>query len=174
MDETAERPDGSWTLKDARAWLREQRVDGVRCPCCTQFAKIYKRPINSQQTRALILLYRLRGREWAHITRVDKSLEGNGGDISKLRYWGLVEEADETRPDGGRAGWWRITARGEQWLHGQLLVPKFAYIFDTRLLELDGPPTSVRTALGTKFNYEELMGPALSNRDTFWDLDPIE
>ena len=161
-------PDGSWTLQDARAWLREQRQEGVRCPCCTQLAKIYKRPINAGMAVSIIKMYRSSRLQYQHIPT---TVGGKSREEGKLRYWRLIEEELEVRrEDGGRAGWWRVTPKGEQWIHNQILVPKYAYIFDARLLELGGPPTSIRTALGTKFNYEELMGPAFLGRDTLFDL----
>jgi len=163
-----ERPDGSWTLQDARAWLREQRQEGVHCPCCNQLAKIYKRPINSSMATSIIAMYRAARLQYQHIPTTTGR---NDGEPGKLRYWGLIEEELEVRrDDGGRAGWWRVTPKGEQWILGQLLVPKYAYIYDARLLEVDGPPTSIRSALGSKFNYEELMGPAYPGRETLFDL----
>jgi len=169
--DTTDRPDGSWTLQDARAWLREQRSDGVRCPCCNQFAKIYKRPINAGIASAMIRMYRVGKTNWIHKPTVLKGVGAAARDESIARYWGLIEEEIEVkRDDGGRAGWWRITPKGEQWILGQILVPKYAYIYDARLLEVDGPPTSIRTALGLKFDYEELMGPAYPGRETLFDL----
>ena len=34
------------TLDEAKAWLRDQVDDGAHCPCCGQFAKVYKRRIH--------------------------------------------------------------------------------------------------------------------------------
>lgn len=148
-------PDTS--LADAKQWLREQLDGGAPCPCCTQFAKVYRRKITSRQVRALIRVWRSAGTDWCHVTTVHPSLAGDGGELSRLRYWGLLEEADERREDGGRAGWWRVTDRGEQYVLGRTTVPKYAHIYDSRCLALSGDLVSVRDALGTKFNYAELM-----------------
>jgi hypothetical protein len=145
------------TLREARDFVQARLVEGVRCPCCTQFAKVYKRKLNSGQAWALILVYRRVGREWCHITQVDPSLAGNGGDISKLRYWGLVEEADERREDGGRAGWWRVTGRGERFVLGQIRLPKYVRLYDSQPYGLYGDSISIRDALGSRFDYNELM-----------------
>ena len=80
-----------------------------------------------------------------------------GGDVAKLEYWGLLEEERGVRPDGGRAGYWRVTLRGEDWLHGKVEVPKYARVYDGRMLSLTGPSWSVFEALGKKFDYRELM-----------------
>ena len=37
--------DNSMTLTEAKQWLKERLDEGTRCPCCNQYAKIYKRKI---------------------------------------------------------------------------------------------------------------------------------
>lgn len=146
------------TLGDARAWLRSRIRDGERCPCCRQMAKIYKRKLYAAPARALVMLFRRAGREPAHITTLDRSLAGNGGDISKLRYWGLVEEEPAYRPDGGRAGWWRVTDLGQQWIEGEITVPQFVGVYDTsRIGKPFGTPVTIQQALGERFNLADLM-----------------
>jgi hypothetical protein len=147
------------TLAAARAQLRELVYEGARCPCCTQLAKVYPRVIYSTMARELIRCYRAAGTDWFHVPTV---IGHNGGDLLKTRYWGLMEEeTDIRRDDGGRAGYWRITALGEAFLRRELLVPKRAYVYDGRRLKLDGPDVTIVDCLGKRFNYNELMGRAL-------------
>jgi hypothetical protein len=41
---------------------------------------------------------------------------------------------------------------------GESTVPKYAYVYDGRLLKLDGGEyVTIRDALGTKFHYRDLM-----------------
>lgn len=143
------------TLGEARAILRELVDDGHPCPCCSQFAKVYRRKIHAGIARGLIAAYRHAGREWFHGPTVIQA--GDSGEVSRLRYWGLVEEATERRDDGGRAGWWRVTDRGEAWVRGRATVPKYARIYDGRCLGLTGDPVTIRDALGSRFDYDELM-----------------
>lgn len=142
------------TLAEARDTLQLQLDEGTTCPCCDQFAKVYSRKINAGHARALIALYRAVGRDWGHLATYDQSREA-----SKLAYWGLIEEESARRDDGGRSGWWRITDLGERFLRNQLLVPKHARVYDGRLLRLDDTDglVSIVDALGTRFNYSELM-----------------
>ncbi|MCI0664793.1 MAG: hypothetical protein L0220_27335, partial [Acidobacteria bacterium] len=49
------------TLAEARHLLETLLPVGHACPCCDQFAKEYRRLINSGIARALILLYRAGG-----------------------------------------------------------------------------------------------------------------
>ena len=141
-------------LVEARAWLRERIEEGARCPCCTQFAKVYKRRITASSAAALIRLYRAAGTEFAHWPTVNR---GFRADECKMEYWGLVEEASIPREDGGRAGWWRVTDAGADWVTGRSSVPKYARIFDSKCLGLVGADVTIRDALGVKFNYNELM-----------------
>jgi hypothetical protein len=143
------------TLRDARNMLRTLVEEGHRCPLCTQMAKVYPRTIYSTMARELIRCYRAAGTDWFHVPTV---IGHNGGDLLKTRFWGLMEEEMLTREDGGRAGYWRITAIGEAFIQRRLNVPKHARVFDNRRLSLSGPPVSIADCLGTKFRYDELMG----------------
>lgn len=146
------------TLREARDWLRMRAEDGERCPCCTQFTKVYKRKINSSMAADLIAMYRAFGTDWGYLPNLRRRTSRKGNrEESKLRYWGLVEEEIERRPDGGRSGWWRVTPDGERFVRLEITLPKYARIFDGRGLGLTGPPVSIRECLGQAFSYEELM-----------------
>ncbi len=150
------------SLADAKAWLDLALYnEGATCPCCGQFAKIYRRTITSGMARALILFYREGGtKEWVHGPTL---LGGARADEAKLRYWNLIEEATGKRDDGGRAGYWRVTRRGERFVNGTLVLPKYALVFNGDLIEFDDEEhVDIIDALGTRFDYAELMGrPAI-------------
>lgn len=143
------------TLQQAKDWLRRRIDDGEHCPLCTQYAKVYKRKINSTMARALITLYRHDERPaFTH----GPSLPGDTHEISQLAWWGLIEEERVKRPDGGRAGFWRLTDLGEEFVTGQTTVQKYARIYDSRCLGFEGDLVDIKAAVGDKFNYDELMG----------------
>lgn len=75
-----------------------------------------------------------------------------------LRHWGLIEEHVEKREDGGRAGVWRVTLTGEAFLlrHGAS-VPQYAVVYNDECLRLEGEQVTIRDALGSAFDYDELM-----------------
>jgi hypothetical protein len=148
------------TLGDARKWLKDRVYAGERCPCCHQFSKVYRRAINNTQARALVVIYRTVGDGWGHLPDLRMALAPHhSNEEPKLRYWGLLEEELTVRPDGGRAGWWRVTALGEQWVSEDVSIPKYVHIYDgERIGQPFGEPTTIRDALGTKFNLDELMG----------------
>lgn len=149
---------GDMTITEAKAILRELADDGHACPVCTQHVKVYKRKVNSSMARDLIAIYRTYGTDFAYLPDVRKTTGSKGNrEESKLRYWGLIEEDNRRREDGGRAGFWRITPRGVDWVLGRSTIPKYARVFDARLLSHEGEQVSIRDALGTKFRYDELM-----------------
>lgn len=144
------------TLQEAQTWLGEQLRDkGTTCPCCGQMAKVYKRKLNANMARSLLVGYREAGLDWFHAPSVVK----DRGEMAKLRYWKLVEEEQALRPDGGRAGCWRVTSAGQMFALGQTVVPAHALVYDSRLVRLDesSGKISIYDALGAKFNYQELM-----------------
>ncbi len=142
------------TLGVARDILRSLVREGYKCPLCTQMAKVYRRKINSTMARALIKIYAAGGTtSFVHTA----SLPGDTHEASQLSWWGLIEEEGVTRPDGGRAGHWRVTARGERFVRHDEAVPTYALIYDGRVLGLEGDLVYISTALGKRFNYHELM-----------------
>lgn len=144
-------------LDEAQEWLRENVEDGARCPCCTQHAKVYRRKINAGAARALIVMWQRVGQNWCHVPSTEH-LSRVGGELARLRFWALIEESPEPREDGGRAGWWRLTEHGKQFILDQVRVAKYARVYDGRCLSLDhGEMVGIRDVLGSNFNYSDLM-----------------
>jgi hypothetical protein len=162
-DDVAALDDAS-TLGEARDWLRERVEHGERCPCCTQFAKVYRRALPSATARAMIALHRHSAPgEFVFLPPLLDAMHGTpalGGYATLGHFWGLLEQQPGEREDGSwRVGWWRLTPNGRAYVIGALpAVPKYARIYDGRCLGLDGPPWSITDALGSKFDYRELMG----------------
>lgn len=145
------------TLAEAQQWLADRITAGARCPCCNQYSKVYRRQINSGMARSLIAMY-LHGPQgqWVHLpTQVGARSREEG----KLRYWGLVEEKADSRDDGGRAGYWRLTDAGRAWVTGQSTVHKFVAVYNNTVLRSYGDQISINDALGKRFSYAELMAP---------------
>jgi hypothetical protein len=151
-------PELDATLGEVRDWLRARVEKGTHCPACEQFAKVYKRQIYAGMVRALVLMWRegdFSRRLYVHVPSIDPA---RGGDVAKLEFWGLIEEERAKREDGGRAGFWRVTRRGEDWLNRKTAVPKYARIYDGRLLSLTGPLVTVDEALARgPFRLDDLM-----------------
>lgn len=131
---------------------------GVECPCCRQYAKMYRRKVNSSMARGLIEMYRAYGLRYGNLQEVRRKRGATDNrEESKLRYWGLVEEDLHPRDDGGRSGFWRVTERGESWVNGCITIPKYAYLYDGECMSVSGDPVDIHDALGQKFSYRDLM-----------------
>lgn len=149
------------SLTEAQDWLRERVDSGERCPCCTQLAKIYYRHINASMAFGLITMYRAHGREWGHAPTTS-NVAKLGGELARLRLWGLLEELKQPREDGGRAGWWRITELGEKFIRNEVSLPNTLRLYDGRVIgvgrkEGDLEQCTMPQALGNKFDYNELI-----------------
>lgn len=143
------------TLGQLRAWLLARADDGTNCPLCRQHVKVYRRKINASMARSLIQMYRTGGLDWVHLPT---QIGARSREEGKLAYWGLVEEEKALRPDGGRSGFWRVTPLGELFVQNRTTVPKYARIYNGRVLNLDpAEKASIKDALGTKFDYNDLM-----------------
>lgn len=143
------------TIAAGKVWLRARLDKGAPCPLCGQRAQMYNRKIHSSVAKALIQMWKMEGCQYVHIPTILPTQRG--GDMVKLVYWGLLEEEKTVRPDGGRAGYWRVTDKGVAFLKGQLHIPTYAQIYNGKLQGFTGDPVDIRGALGTKFNYDELM-----------------
>ena len=123
------RLDAFTPLGDAQEWLRALLDEGAECPCCTQFAKVYWRPLTSAMARVLILLDRWTyPGEYVKLEELMNAKRAEGyrwvpvrADEAKLRFWGLVELQDSQREDGSkRVGYFRITPTGRDFVNGHM------------------------------------------------------
>lgn len=144
------------TIAEARAYVNSGLRKGVKCPCCTQYCKVYQRQIHSTMSRMLISLFRL-GQGYHHLNDI-MSVKNGWGDFAKLAYWGLIEEMVDTGiKDGRTTGYWRITSKGIQFVLREIPLPKYAEVYNGRLLRVIGDDVFIDQTLGHKFNYRELM-----------------
>lgn len=119
--------------------------EGMECPCCGRYARMYRRPLNSGMARGLIRLYKDADCRWQRTSQTKWREE------SKLAFWGLVENGTEER------GLRRVTPKGEAWLNREVTVPKYAWEFNGECISLVGDEITIDVALGTKFSLEELL-----------------
>jgi hypothetical protein len=157
-------------MSDGRAQVRANLDKGIICPCCNQFAKRYVRKMSSIIARWLIAFARASGGDparWVHVREPGKLLGGassaaRSGDYAKARYWGLLEEKSDEPSAGekGSSGMWRLTPKGWSFVADRISVPERVLVFNNVPLEFQGADITIQTALGTNFNYKDLMGPA--------------
>lgn len=131
---------------------------GKHCPCCDQYVKVYSRTITSFMARQLIHAYRFFPDEYFH-TREMVLGSASAGDWSKLSYWGLIEPKYHEEGYNGKktSGLWRITHTGKRFACNAITLPKYAHVYNSNVLELDGEPVDIIDCLNNKFDYNELM-----------------
>jgi hypothetical protein len=136
-------------------WIENMREYGCICPACGQQAMNYHRVLNSGQADSLIRLYLAGGdKEYIHVRkRVKGRAISFGGDMAKLRYWGLIKMGD-------KRGWWMLTQKGIDFVQARIHVQEKVIIYNDEFLgyEKNNKWVDVYTALGTKFDYDKLMG----------------
>ena len=152
------------TVGEARAFVRSKLREGGTCPCCFQSVKLYNRTLNCGMAHMLILIYKedqLHPGEWIHISRRFLQAKRNAvaQEYSKLRFWGLLEPCPAEEEDQNPTGLWRITVDGKNFVEDRLFVARAAQIYDNKLYGFTPEQTSIRRALGDKFDYDELMTP---------------
>ncbi len=153
-------------LEAAKLFVQQNLRNGVSCPCCNQYCKLYKRKLNATMALALVMIYthfkQHPHHTWLHVSaflvKVKHDSTIAGGDVVKLRYWGLLERAAGDRDDGSdRVGRYKITAIGNQFVEGKIAVPRYVYLYNQRLFRLSEEMTTIQEALGDRFNYGDLM-----------------
>lgn len=157
------------SLEEAKQFVQANLKRGTVCPCCGQHAKVYRRTINSTMARALMLIYQHLQKhptpDWIHVSSFLVHAKGDssiaGGDVVKLRFWGLLERAVGVRPDGSnRIGEYKLTDLGRRFVEGAATVPSYVLLFNQELLGISPDMISIQDALGQAFNYAELMRAA--------------
>jgi hypothetical protein len=147
---------GDTPLREVRDYFFSNVDEGLTCPCCGQFAKIYKRKLNRTMVKALRALHNAGGTlDWVHSQSILSS-NHYGGDVGKTALWGLVRERRIPRKDGGRAGWWMVTPEGLSFLRGTKAVPKYACVYNGRLQMLKGDPVTIND-VAREFRLDDLM-----------------
>jgi hypothetical protein len=145
------------TIEEGKAYIDKHSMNGVECPCCERFLKIYKRPITSTMARMIIKLYHLGG-EWHHVRIIAKGISDTGtNDFSKLAYWELIKQGENNNPKKKNSGNWKITKKGKKFVLNQILVSSHAYVYNKNVLEFEGTDTTIIKSLGKDFDYSELM-----------------
>ena len=158
------------TVQEARVVVYAFLDAGSDCPCCGQYARMYRRALYDKMAAWLIWCVQAHDPEqtpWLHVNEgpVLQNRKG-GGDFAKLAHWGLIEERprDDDVDHKRSSGYWRPTERGIQFANGLITVPSHVFLYDNRVqcqVGVEGfspETTTIFAALGKRFDYAELMG----------------
>lgn len=151
---------GLETLAQATEWLEAHLDDGADCPCCGQTAKVYRRKLNAEKVRALAWLASVSSPSSAFVhlsTTAPAWVLAAGGEVAKLRHWGLAEQAPNDNPKTRTSGHWRVTARGLAFLNGAS-APAHVLLFNNKVVGFaEADTTVVEAAQAGGFDYRALM-----------------
>ena len=165
--------DGLWylgetenlSLSEARSLVRNSLEQGIKCPCCHRFAKLYRRKLHSGMASRLVRCHSLTqttGAEWIHVSDIYRwthfrSVAPN--DFPYLENWGLIaSKPTDPHEDQKSSGFWRITEKGKKFVSGHRRVEKYVFIYDNIVDSFSEETTDIYEALGSRFSYQELMG----------------
>ena len=147
------------TLDEAKMFILINREKGIKCPCCNQFVKLYKRKLNSGMAITLIRMYNHNKFGWISVKDFLRrySLKNNH-DWTLLRHWTLIEEKPENPEHGGKTnGVWRLTDLGRRFVERKINVMERLLIYNNTFMGFEGTRININYALGDKFDYDELM-----------------
>lgn len=148
------------TKADIKRWIIETAISlkPCKCPCCGQTVKLYPRKLSSALGRFLVDIYkftidRTPADRWVNVSKemIVKSDHHITRDYSILRFWGLLESAED------ESSQWRITDTGIAFVEGRMVVPQKAYIYNNYCVRLSETTTDINSALGKKFDLKELL-----------------
>lgn len=146
------------TVKQVKAHLRDNWVEGTACPCCGQYVKLYRRKLNSGMARTLILIYHHHPIGWVNVKGFLREHNfQNNHDWTLLSYWGFIVERENTDPQKKSSGEWRMTDKGRDFVRRNLRAPSHIKIYNNEFLGFDGTEITILEALGKRFDYRELM-----------------
>jgi len=155
-DEREPTPVAVRVLADIRRQVQAGAEAGCRCPACDRLVKSYRRAMNADMARFLILLCR----EYLANppgTFVDiRTISVRGGDYAKLTHWGLVEQAHNDDPAKRSSGLWRPTPRGLAFAQGTATEPGHVVLLDNQVQGFTEDRVNIWEALGTHFDFEAL------------------
>jgi len=151
---------GLETVAQATEWLEARLDDGADCPCCGQVAKVYRRKLNAEKVRVLAWLAFVSSPSSAfvHLSATAPAwVLAAGGEVAKLRHWGLAEQAPNDNPKTRTSGHWRVTARGLAFLNGAQ-APAHVLLFNNRVVGFaETTTTAAESAQSGGFDYRALM-----------------
>lgn len=148
------------TIREAKAFLRlHARNRGASCPCCGQFVKVYRRNVTYAMSKSLILIAQnTKPDEYIHVQNLLTEHKHANSDWAKFAHWKLIEPQAGIRADGSsRDGYWRLTAKGRQFVGNALAIPASATMYNGKAHEFSDKLVTIKQTIGTNFDYDTMM-----------------
>ena len=130
------KPNRNSSLSEVWAWFRKRLDSGTKCPCCGRFAKNYRRTLTAKMAHGLTRIEETHPKGWFDAKSLFK--RSSARDWSVTKHWGLVK----AKP--GKAGIWKLTKLGRQFVRGKVEVHRRATVFNDKCLGLDGDMVTIQ------------------------------
>ena len=141
--------------------FKQKLIGGFKgdCPCCGRYSQIYHRHIHSGIASQLIKLYMLGGYggHFVHASDLIPAGQASSGDLSKAKYWGLLDKMPHEEGQTKSSGYWSLSPFGVEFVKGSRSIPKTAIVFDDVVIKYSDELVDIKDCLGVKFDYLELM-----------------
>lgn len=170
---------GTTPLAEVKKHIEDNAKDGVRCPACGRYCKVYQYHLHSSMVECLIGLVRAYKRKlekysklpemppggvWVHVRSVSVrggNATNRGGHLAKGQHWGLVEpKPNDEDPTKRSSGYWRPTQLAMDFVNDLTELPKYVLLYQNEVQGLAPKTIGIKEALGKRINYEELMASA--------------
>jgi hypothetical protein len=151
--------DDSMTLGEARVVMSDNAEKGAPCPCCERLVKLYKRKLHAEMAKFLIKLVVMfkRDKGWHSSREILPSAVKASTDGSYLVYWGLIEKMPSENPAGGKAGMYRPTQSGIDFVENKISVASHIHMLCGKHVGFGKMQVTIVDCLGSRFDYGELM-----------------
>lgn len=127
------------------------------CSCCGGAVGLYSRSLNASMAASLVWLVKHGGGGWMDIPKNAPRYVLANREYPKLVYWGMIESQPNTDPSKKGSGQWKVTQRGIDFANQRIRAPKHLWVYQNLVYARSRDDVSVVDALGTKFDYAELM-----------------
>ena len=142
--------------------------DGMTCPCCNRWGKVYGYRVNSTMVRGLFWLFIAGKGDWINIQEKAPRFILRSKSLSTMKYWGLVERKPKGLSDGKRSsGIWKITNDGISFIHRNLYINKKVFVFDDKVVARSDELVGVDDCIRNKFLYDELLVTRMTDERTY-------
>ena len=145
------------TAKELEQYVLDHRMKGCECPTCKQRAQLYKFKMPGPGVCDLIRLYRLTGGKIGEFRHVDYFENKKSRSFCKLRFWGFIIKKSNTDSKKKDSGKWAMTQAGKDFVENNRVALSHALLYNGKCEGFTGKETSVKEAIGHKFDYQELM-----------------
>jgi hypothetical protein len=137
--------------------------DGMACPCCKRFAKLYPYTISSAQAAAFKWIVDHTGRgKYIDVQANAPRWLLQSNSHGKLVHWSLLHTQKTKDPRTKTSGMWGPTEFGMDWFAGHTSVHKYALVFADKCHGLRGDPVKFGDVFD-RYAYNILMATTVES-----------